>query len=121
MSWRCKFSRARQLQSPIVIDVSSHPDSPKYGKYWSAEDVHAAFSPHEETVTAVREWLINFGIHDSRIVHSDNKGWLAFDATVDEAERLLLTEYYEHEHQYSSKIRVGCDQYKFPCLFNNIG
>jgi tripeptidyl-peptidase-1 len=75
------------------------------------EDVHAAFAPHQETVDAVREWLTTSGIHGSRIVHSDNKGWLAFDATADEAERLLLTEFYEHEHVYSSKMRVGCDQY----------
>jgi tripeptidyl-peptidase-1 len=98
----------------VLIHDSSHPDSPTYGKYWSTEAVHDAFSPSDETVNAVREWLINFGIHDSRIVHSDNKGWLAFDATADEAERLLLTEYYEHEHLYSSKMRVGCDKYNFP-------
>lgn len=72
--------------------------------------MHGAFAPHQETVDAVREWLTASGIHDARIVHSDNKGWLAFDATADEAERLLLTEFYEHEHVYSSKMRVGCDQ-----------
>jgi len=69
------------------------------------------FSPPEDTVKAVKEWLASSGIHDSRIVHSDNKGWIAFDASVEEAERLLLTEYHEHEHKYSSKIRVGCDEY----------
>ena len=72
------------------------------------------FAPAEETVQAVREWLLMFGIHDSRVVHSDNKGWLAFDATVEEAEKLLLTEYYEHEHRHSSNVRVGCDEYEIP-------
>ena len=57
-----------------------------------------------------------FGIRDSRIVHSDNKGWLAFDATVEEAEKLLLTEYYEHEHRHSANVRVGCDAYEIPDL-----
>ncbi len=89
---------------------SSDPYSEKYGQFWSAEDVHNMFAPHEDTVQAVKEWLTSFGIHDSRIVHSDNKGWLAFDATVEEAERLLLTEFHEHEHQHSSKVRVGCDK-----------
>ena len=74
------------------------------------EEVHDMFAPPEETVNAVREWLTSFGIHDSRIVHSDNKGWLAFDATVDEAERLLHTEFYEHEHKHTPNVRVGCDQ-----------
>jgi tripeptidyl-peptidase-1 len=72
------------------------------------------FAPAEETAQAVREWLLMFGIHDSRIVHSENKGWLAFDATVEEAEKLLLTEYYEHEHRHSSNVRVGCDAYEIP-------
>ncbi|MCJ1355544.1 MAG: hypothetical protein MMC33_005536 [Icmadophila ericetorum] len=92
----------------------SHPESEKYGKYWSMEEVHDMFAPPEETVNAVREWLTSFGIHDSRIVHSDNKGWLAFDATVDEAERLLHTEFYEHEHKHTPNVRVGCDQYHVP-------
>jgi tripeptidyl-peptidase-1 len=69
------------------------------------------FAPSEESVQAVREWLTMFGIHESRVVQSDNKGWIAFDATVEEAEELLLTEYYEHEHNYSPNVRVGCDEY----------
>jgi tripeptidyl-peptidase-1 len=105
----------------LLTSNSSHPDSPNYGKYWSSEDVHNAFAPLDESVEAVREWLTGFGIHGSRIVHSDNKGWLAFDATADEAERLLRTEYFEHEHVYSSKMRVGCDEYDFPLSFRNSG
>ena len=70
------------------------------------------FAPADEAVQAVRQWLTNFGIHDSRVVHSDNKGWLAFDATAEEAEKLLLTEYYEHEHRHSPNVRVGCDEYE---------
>ncbi len=89
---------------------SSHPDSPKYGQYWTQDEIHDLFAPGEETVQAVREWLQSSGIEDSRIVHSDNKGWLAFGATVEEAENLLLTEYYEHEHRHSSNVRVGCDE-----------
>jgi len=72
--------------------------------------VHEAFSPTKESVDAVRKWLVSFGIHESRIVHSDNKGWLAFDAPAEEAEALLQTEFYEHRHTQSSKLRVGCDK-----------
>ena len=63
---------------------------------------------------SVKDWLISAGIDSSRIVHSDNKGWLAFDATAQEAENLLLAEYYEHEHVRSDRLRVGCDQYHVP-------
>ena len=68
------------------------------------------FAPEEETVDNIKSWLIDFGIHGARIVHSENKGWIAVDVTVEEAEALLLTEFHEHEHQYSSKVRVGCDK-----------
>lgn len=74
------------------------------------EQVHETFAPADEAVDAVRKWLLEFGIHDSRVVHSDNKGWLAFDASVYEAERLLLAEFHEHEHKKTTKLTVGCDQ-----------
>jgi subtilase family serine protease len=101
------------LKLPVNTNLSgrSHPESSKYGQYWTQDEIHDLFAPAEETIQAVREWLQMFGIDDSRIVHSDNKGWLAFDATVEEAEKLLLTEYYEHEHRHSSNVRVGCDAY----------
>lgn len=69
------------------------------------------FAPGEETVASIMAWLTGFGIHDSRIVHSENKGWIAVDVTVEEAEALLLTEFHEHEHKHSPKVRVGCDKY----------
>ncbi len=74
------------------------------------------FAPAEDSVNAIKEWLANSGIDNSRVVHTDNKGWLAFDASVEEAERLLLAEFYEHEHQYSDKVKVGCDQYAYSLL-----
>jgi tripeptidyl-peptidase-1 len=88
----------------------SHPDSPKYGKYWTPEEIHDIFAPTEEAIEAVKEWLVAFGISESRIVHSDNKGWIAFDASAGEAEMLFKAEYYEHEHKSSPNIRVGCDE-----------
>jgi tripeptidyl-peptidase-1 len=68
------------------------------------------FAPEDKIIQAVREWLVSSGIHDSRIVHSENKGWLAFDASAKEAEKLLLAEFYEHGHTETSNIRVGCDK-----------
>jgi tripeptidyl-peptidase-1 len=93
-----------------IAPRSSHPESPKYGKYYSVEEIHEFSAPAHEAVQAVKEWVILFGIAESRIVHSENRGWIAFDATTEEAERLLKAEYYEHEHIFSSNIRVGCDE-----------
>lgn len=89
---------------------SSDPSSSKYGQYWSADDVHDMFAPPEDTVAAVKEWLTSSGIHGSRIVHSENKGWIAFEASVEEAEALLLAEFHEHEHTESANLRVGTDR-----------
>lgn len=89
---------------------SSSPTSKKYGKFYTPEEIHDFFAPADEAVEAVKEWLRGSGIADSRIVHSDNKGWIAFDGFAEEAERLFKTEYYEHEHKANSNIRVGCDQ-----------
>ncbi|MCJ1287426.1 hypothetical protein MMC26_006777 [Xylographa opegraphella] len=96
-----------------LMEVSD-PDSDKYGQYWSMEEVHNAFAPPKETVRMVREWLTVSGIHGSRVIQSDNYGWLAFNATAVEAERLLNTEYHEHEHKHSASVRVGCDEYHIP-------
>ncbi|KAJ5711583.1 subtilisin-like protein [Penicillium malachiteum] len=92
----------------------SHPDSPRYGKYWSADEVHDMFAPSEEAVESIRQWLEASGIHPSRVVHSDNKGWIAFDAYTHEAERLFLAEFYEHEHAATSSMKIGCDKYHVP-------
>ncbi|OQE42187.1 hypothetical protein PENCOP_c004G05160 [Penicillium coprophilum] len=92
----------------------SDPSSPKYGQYWSADEVHDMFAPSKDTVHTVRRWLESSGIHESRIVHSDNKGWLAFDAYVQEVEDLFKAEFYEHEHASTSSMKIGCEEYHVP-------
>ncbi|CAI7645716.1 unnamed protein product [Penicillium manginii] len=96
-----------------LMDVSN-PDSSKYGNYWSADEVHDMFAPSSQTVEEVREWLHSVGIDPSRVVHSDNKGWIAFDAYAHEAERLFVTEFYEHKHTASQSTKIGCDEYHVP-------
>lgn len=68
------------------------------------------FKPSEDSVAAVKEWLTSFGIGEHRVTHSDNKGWLAFDASVEEAESLLKTEFYTFEHHATGAMTPGCEQ-----------
>jgi tripeptidyl-peptidase-1 len=89
---------------------SSHPSSPNFGKHWTAAEVHSKFAPSADAVEAVRAWLVESGIEDDQIVHSDNKGWLALDIPASEAERLFNAEFYEHEHDMSESVRIGCDR-----------
>jgi tripeptidyl-peptidase I len=96
-----------------LLDISD-PDSPNFGKHWTQEQVVDHFKPTDETVDVVRDWLISSGIALNRITHSDNKAWLAFDATAEEAERLLHTEYHEFEDSVSGAVVPSCDQYHVP-------
>lgn len=75
----------------------------------TSDEVIKMFAPSEKTVTMVREWLVSSGISPKRITHSDNKGWLAFDATAEEAENLLHTKYHEYYHQSTRTKTVACD------------
>ncbi|KAK5129907.1 hypothetical protein LTR08_002708 [Meristemomyces frigidus] len=88
----------------------SHPSSPSYGQHLAAEEVHAAFAPADDTVAAVKKWLLQSGFSD--ILPYENKGWLGVDMPAKDAERLLRTEYYEHETPNGNKI--GCDEYHLP-------
>ncbi|KAL1302615.1 hypothetical protein AAFC00_002987 [Neodothiora populina] len=96
-----------------LMDVS-HPSSPNFGKHWTAEQVHEAFAPEEESVQVVKDWLIASGIDENDIVQSDNKGWLAMDIPAKDAERLFQTEYHEHEHVRTGSTRIGCEHYYIP-------
>jgi tripeptidyl-peptidase-1 len=75
------------------------------------------FAPTEETIQAVRDWLVASGIEDNSIVHSENKGWLALDVPAWQAEDLFRTEYHEHVHLTSGQVRVGCDEYVGACRY----
>ena len=95
----------------VLIHHSSDPASPNYAKHWTPEQVVEAFAPSNETVEAVRDWLIKAGIHKARVTHSDNKAWLAFDATTEEAEGLLQTEYHSYQHKQDGHSVTACEQY----------
>lgn len=93
----------------MLTIIRSHPDSPNYSKHWPSEKVVDMFAPEQVTVDTVRAWLIESGLDPQTITHSDNKGWLAFDVTVELAERLLLTEYHLYEHEDGHKT-ADCER-----------
>ncbi|KAI4141846.1 MAG: hypothetical protein LQ340_007523 [Diploschistes diacapsis] len=95
-----------------LMDVSD-PKSKNYAKHWTQEEVIAKFAPSKEAVEATREWLVKSGISGHRISHSDNRGWLAFDATTKEMEDLLDTEFHAYDHETQGST-VGCDEYSLP-------
>ncbi|KIK63943.1 hypothetical protein GYMLUDRAFT_40152 [Collybiopsis luxurians FD-317 M1] len=95
----------------------SHPNSPNFGKHWSAEQVAKTFAPSAETFETVYEWLTS----SSEIINvterlkvSPNKNWIHLDATVEEAERLILTEYHVYTHEGTGQEHIACDEYHLP-------
>lgn len=97
----------------FLMDVS-HPDSPNFGKHWTAQQIAETFAPSQESVETVTAWLKNSGIAPERIRKSQSLGWLHLNATVAEAEDLLKTEFFLHKHAQTGKPHVGCSQYSVP-------
>lgn len=106
-------SAALQSAEDWLMEVS-HPSSPKYGQHWTSDEIIAAFRPSDESVDTVAHWLIESGISRERLTHSGNKAWLAFDATVEEAEKLLHTQYFHDGVEGDRGSSVGCNEYHLP-------
>ncbi|KAJ6552290.1 peptidase S8/S53 domain-containing protein [Mycena vulgaris] len=75
-----------------LLNEVAHPDSPSYGKHWTAQQVAEKFAPPVESVDAVLWWLIDSGIPTERIRVSGSQ----VNSTVAEAEKLLKAEYDRH-------------------------
>jgi len=91
----------------FLNDVA-HPHSPNYSKHWSPKQVAETFAPSAEAVDTVRSWLLNNGFDPQRVRVKSTGAWIEVNATVEEAERLLRTEYYIYQHENGRK-HVGAD------------
>lgn len=88
----------------LLMEIS-HPDSPQYGQHWRPEKVVETFAPTDETISAVKEWLTDFGIAPNRIRVSPSRGWIEVNATANEVEDLLDTEYHVYRHKEASDVK----------------
>ena len=92
-----------------LLEVSD-PASPKYGQHWTASQVAKTFGPSQESVDAVKAWLLNDGVDISSMRFSKDGGYLLTKVTVSEAERLLATQYHVYQHAESGEEYVGCHE-----------
>ncbi|EKG13511.1 Peptidase S8/S53 subtilisin/kexin/sedolisin [Macrophomina phaseolina MS6] len=92
----------------------SNPASEKFGKHWSAKEVAETFAPSSETVDTVKSWLTDAGIAAGRVKTSQGLNWIEFDATVEEAEALLKTEYHVYHHSISGQPHIAAEAYSLP-------
>lgn len=57
----------------FLMDVSD-PASPNYGNHWTPAQIIDAFSPAEEAVKDVLEWLLDAGFSGSRVKYAKPQG-----------------------------------------------
>ena len=95
------------------MDVS-HPESPNFGKHWSAKQVAETFAPSQEALASVLEWLADSGITGDRVKQSQGLNWIHADVTVSEAEYLLKTKYYKYTHGRTGQGHIACEDYSIP-------
>jgi tripeptidyl-peptidase-1 len=86
----------------FLLDVSD-PDSPNYGNHWTSAQVADKFRPTDDTISTVRNWLVDSGIRMERVRLTRTRTWIELNATVEEAERLLRTEYHVYQHHTGMK------------------
>ncbi|KAK5685829.1 hypothetical protein LTS10_001942 [Elasticomyces elasticus] len=107
-------SEALEKAQDWLMDVS-HPASQKFGQHWTSDEVVEAFRPASDAVDEVVAWISEtLSIPTKHITHTDNKAWLAFDASVDDLESLLRTEYHEHHDETTGRSMITCDEYHVP-------
>lgn len=97
----------------FLMDVS-HPDSPNFGKHWTAKQVAETFAPSQEAVDAVLEWLASSGVLGDRVKQSQGLNWIHADVKVSEAEELLKTKYYKYTHAVTGQAHIACEDYSIP-------
>lgn len=97
----------------FLTDVSD-PESPNFGKHWSAKQIAETFAPSEDSISAVLDWLSEHGISGSRVKQSQGLNWIHAGVTASEAEKLLDTKYYEFKHALTGQAHVACEEYSLP-------
>jgi len=95
-----------------VMDVA-HPSSSSYGSHLTVDEVHNLFSPTDDTIAAVRKWLVSAADIPHDKIRVSKNGWLAVDLPVHKAEKAFRTLYYEHEDR-AGRLRIGSDGYSIP-------
>ncbi|KZW04450.1 tripeptidyl peptidase A [Exidia glandulosa HHB12029] len=100
----------RALESALY-DVSD-PRSARYGQHLSKEAVEALVAPRPEAVNFVEEWLEAHACTDYSF--SSAKDWVKLDVSVEQAERMLDTEFHVWQHADGREPIVRTTHYSLP-------
>lgn len=116
---RIGFSQSNLEVAHERLMELSDPMSEKYGQHMSAKEVGDFLRPSSESIESVRDWLHASGIEADRHQLTPGRGYLKFDATIEELESLLSTEYHVYQHSVTDELHIGCDEYHVPLRIKN--
>lgn len=102
MKVRTQLRKSRVRVEAYLATTVSHPDHERYGQHLSQEEVNELIKPSEEGLDLVHEWLITNGV--DKFDYSPAKDWVNIYISVEDAERLLDTEYSVFQHDDGSYI-----------------
>ncbi|PGG95836.1 hypothetical protein AJ79_09845 [Helicocarpus griseus UAMH5409] len=94
-----------------VLAVST-PGHPRYGKHMKRGEVKDFLRPRSEVSDQLMAWLIAEGISSDKI--KNDGAWIRFDATVEQAERLLNTRFYYYTEDQSKESQIRTLEYSVP-------
>ena len=73
--------------------------------------------PSDEALELIHEWLLENNIHQSELEYSAARDSIKFSLAVEEAERLLNTEYSIYEHEDGTRL-VRTTKYSLPAYLH---
>ncbi|OAQ76716.1 peptidase S8/S53, subtilisin/kexin/sedolisin [Purpureocillium lilacinum] len=92
----------------------SDPDSPTYGHHYTKDQIRDLFSPTDESILRVRQWLVASGIPEGKITVSQTKSWVNFEASIGRLEQLLNAKYHVYDNLVTRTEHFGTDEYYLP-------
>lgn len=90
----------------------SDPANAKYGQHLSRDDLSTLLAPRSESVSAVRSWLRDAGISDSRV--DEDGDWINLKLTVREASALLEADFGLWSYDGTNVKKVRALKYSVP-------
>ncbi|UNI15307.1 Tripeptidyl-peptidase I [Purpureocillium takamizusanense] len=100
----------------LLMEVSDPTHgSGKYGQWYTREQIMDLFAPSDDSVAAVKDWLVRSGVAKSSIVVPKTKGWVHFDSTVGQLESLTQADYHIYSHVSTrDEDHIGTEEYSLP-------
>ncbi|KAL9064217.1 MAG: hypothetical protein Q9161_009011 [Pseudevernia consocians] len=105
MSWKNIFTKIASL---TVSDPYHH----RYGLHLSAAEVDELVKPTKEADDLVRDWLLDYDIHD--FSYSSSRDWININLPVHLAESLLDTKYYIYRHADDGTTALRASRWSLP-------